>query len=444
MSQIDGAGAELAQQCFVRSLLGPIGGRATTPAAMVGYFSITQPNPLILRSTKSYHSHFLITVRDGMHDKESEHLNSEMIDRLLAGTTTLEPLSELDIDDISDNVRLKNVYYRSGALNLSEFLSLGQHRKSLRNCGRKTEHELRESLKRLLSGKPIAKVKQRSQRIDHSYLLSELGKSLKPRKSEWNEIRKDLRRSNFADYLIASVAAELDLDWPISPKSAASSMKIGDLLEMTLAQIREMKGFGRKKLIVYLKCAIHLHQRLQDGDTFEEDLGIRERVHLILKHGRLTEREEEVIRFRFGIQEERKHTLTEIKDFYDVTRERVRQIESQALRKLRMSRYYIELPRLLTEGKLTLWEQLCDSGKLRKQEWMEPLEDKLGFEYQIALEICDDNGNRNPTTSVLANWLDTHFYHDETYWYKVEPSPLGDLQNRDKVSSELLEFLDQL
>jgi DNA-binding CsgD family transcriptional regulator len=377
-----------------------------------------------------------------MHVDELVFLDSGTIDSLLAGESSLVLLDSVTIDDVTDNVRLKNTYYNSGASNLSDFLKLGEKRLEMRNCGRKTELILRECVERFLSSAPQLHLDAKC--LNHGQLLRELELSRRIRKSEWNIIRKDLRKSKYSEYQISSVAAELDLDWPISPRSAMSSMKIGDFLEMTLAEIREVKGFGRKKLLVYLRCAVYLHQRLQDGDVIEEYLGIPDRVRLILKHGRLTQREEEIIRFRFGIQKERKHTLSEIKDFYEITRERVRQIESKALKKLRMSRYFSSLPKLLIENKEYIWEQICDKGRLRKLDWMEPLEDSLGYEYQIALEICDDTAHRNPNTSVLANWLDTHFYHDETYWYKVEPSPLGELKNRDRVSTELLEFIDQL
>jgi RNA polymerase sigma factor (sigma-70 family) len=49
----------------------------------------------------------------------------------------------------------------------------------------------------------------------------------------------------------------------------------------------------------------------------------------------LTPREEKVVRMRFGISEEREYTLEEVGDYFDIMRERVRQIEGKALRKLR-------------------------------------------------------------------------------------------------------------
>jgi len=49
----------------------------------------------------------------------------------------------------------------------------------------------------------------------------------------------------------------------------------------------------------------------------------------------LTPREAEVLRLRFGLEDGKVRTLEEVGKEFDVTRERIRQIESKALRKLR-------------------------------------------------------------------------------------------------------------
>jgi RNA polymerase primary sigma factor len=51
--------------------------------------------------------------------------------------------------------------------------------------------------------------------------------------------------------------------------------------------------------------------------------------------GTLSPREERVLKMRFGIGERSNHTLEEVGQDFDVTRERIRQIEAKALRKLR-------------------------------------------------------------------------------------------------------------
>lgn len=49
----------------------------------------------------------------------------------------------------------------------------------------------------------------------------------------------------------------------------------------------------------------------------------------------LTPREERVLRLRYGLTDGRMHTLEEVGEEFNVTRERIRQIEAKALRKLR-------------------------------------------------------------------------------------------------------------
>ncbi|MDP6415131.1 MAG: sigma-70 family RNA polymerase sigma factor, partial [Gammaproteobacteria bacterium] len=61
--------------------------------------------------------------------------------------------------------------------------------------------------------------------------------------------------------------------------------------------------------------------------------GLKESTVNILES--LTPREAKVLRMRFGIHMNQDHTLEEVGKQFDVTRERIRQIEAKALRKLR-------------------------------------------------------------------------------------------------------------
>ena len=63
------------------------------------------------------------------------------------------------------------------------------------------------------------------------------------------------------------------------------------------------------------------------------DEGLRETTNHVLTA--LTEREAKVLRMRFGIDMNTDHTLEEVGRQFSVTRERIRQIEAKALRKLR-------------------------------------------------------------------------------------------------------------
>ncbi len=63
------------------------------------------------------------------------------------------------------------------------------------------------------------------------------------------------------------------------------------------------------------------------------NLNLKEQTDQVLRT--LTPREERVIKMRFGVGEGSEHTLEEVGQSFAVTRERIRQIEAKALRKLR-------------------------------------------------------------------------------------------------------------
>jgi RNA polymerase primary sigma factor len=63
------------------------------------------------------------------------------------------------------------------------------------------------------------------------------------------------------------------------------------------------------------------------------NINLREQTNTVLRT--LTGREEAVIKLRFGILDGSEHTLEEVGQKFSVTRERIRQIEAKALRKLR-------------------------------------------------------------------------------------------------------------
>ncbi len=82
----------------------------------------------------------------------------------------------------------------------------------------------------------------------------------------------------------------------------------------------------------------HLGDFIEDKDALSPDQYannelLKDEIDLILST--LTEREEKVIRLRFGLEDGRTRTLEEVGKEFDVTRERIRQIEAKALRKLK-------------------------------------------------------------------------------------------------------------
>jgi RNA polymerase primary sigma factor len=82
----------------------------------------------------------------------------------------------------------------------------------------------------------------------------------------------------------------------------------------------------------------HLGDFIEDTNVMSPidnttDINLMETVRDVLAG--LTPREAKVLRMRFGIDMNTDHTLEEVGKQFDVTRERIRQIEAKALRKLR-------------------------------------------------------------------------------------------------------------
>ena len=78
-----------------------------------------------------------------------------------------------------------------------------------------------------------------------------------------------------------------------------------------------------------------------DPEETVMDLNLQEETQRILTT--LTPREEKIIRMRFGISEKAEYTLEETGKVFGVTRERIRQIEATALRKLRQPQRIVAL-----------------------------------------------------------------------------------------------------
>ncbi|MEI7849507.1 MAG: sigma-70 family RNA polymerase sigma factor, partial [Chloroflexota bacterium] len=77
---------------------------------------------------------------------------------------------------------------------------------------------------------------------------------------------------------------------------------------------------------------------IQDDDALEPmDAAAREMLKEQVQHvlTALSDRERQVLELRFGLLDGKDHTLEEVSRYFNVTRERIRQIEAKALRKLR-------------------------------------------------------------------------------------------------------------
>ena len=118
--------------------------------------------------------------------------------------------------------------------------------------------------------------------------------------------------------------------------------EIAKRMDVPVDQVRKAKKIAQ--LPVSFETPVGEDEEARLGDFVEDkglvspsdaaiQLNMREQLANVLKT--LTPREERIIRMRFGMEDGSEHTLEEVGQTFSVTRERIRQIEAKALRKLR-------------------------------------------------------------------------------------------------------------
>lgn len=121
-----------------------------------------------------------------------------------------------------------------------------------------------------------------------------------------------------------------------------SAEEIADVLDMPVEKVREILRVAQEP--VSLETPIGEEEDSHLGDFIPDDDApapadaassslLKEELARVLKT--LTPREEKVLSLRFGLEDGHPHTLEEVGKEFNVTRERIRQIEAKALRKLR-------------------------------------------------------------------------------------------------------------
>lgn len=121
-----------------------------------------------------------------------------------------------------------------------------------------------------------------------------------------------------------------------------SPEEIAEIMEIPVERVREIQKISQEP--VSLETPIGEEEDSHLGDFIQDDnvpVPAEQAAFTLLKEqlvevlGTLTEREQKVLRLRFGLDDGRARTLEEVGKEFNVTRERIRQIEAKALRKLR-------------------------------------------------------------------------------------------------------------
>ena len=124
--------------------------------------------------------------------------------------------------------------------------------------------------------------------------------------------------------------------------SEPSEDQIALAMDMPVERVREIMRVAQETVSMETPIGPEEDSRLMDFIRDEDALApddaalktiTNEDIDSVLKT--LTPREEAVIRLRFGLEDGRCHTLEQVGEQFQVTRERIRQIEAKALRKLR-------------------------------------------------------------------------------------------------------------
>jgi RNA polymerase sigma factor, sigma-70 family len=121
-----------------------------------------------------------------------------------------------------------------------------------------------------------------------------------------------------------------------------TAREIADELDMPVDKVREIMRVAQEPVSLETPIGEEEDSHLGDFIPDEDALAPAEAAsHTLLKEqlsdvlNSLTPREEKVLRLRFGLEDGRGRTLEEVGKEFNVTRERIRQIEAKALRKLR-------------------------------------------------------------------------------------------------------------
>ncbi|MGZ3495429.1 MAG: sigma-70 family RNA polymerase sigma factor, partial [Thermodesulfobacteriota bacterium] len=111
---------------------------------------------------------------------------------------------------------------------------------------------------------------------------------------------------------------------------------------MSLEKVQKIVKITKKPISIETPIGEEEGSRLEDfiedkGAISPQDVAISSNMAKQIQRvlSTLNQREEKILRMRFGIGEKQDYTLEEVGQYFELTRERIRQIEEKALRKLK-------------------------------------------------------------------------------------------------------------
>jgi RNA polymerase primary sigma factor len=120
--------------------------------------------------------------------------------------------------------------------------------------------------------------------------------------------------------------------------------EIAERMGMSLDKVQKILKITKKPISLETPIGEEEDSRLEDfiedkGAISPQDVAISSNMTKQIQRvlSTLNQREEKILRMRFGIGEKQDYTLEEVGQYFELTRERIRQIEEKALRKLKHS-----------------------------------------------------------------------------------------------------------
>ncbi len=152
------------------------------------------------------------------------------------------------------------------------------------------------------------------------------------------EYRRGYKFSTYATWWIRQASRQLVQELGREP----TSEEIAKRMDIPVAKVRKVLKIAQEP--ISLETPIGEEEDSHLGDFIEDravvspaeaviNVNLKDQTAQVLRT--LTPREEKVIKMRFGLEDGSEHTLEEVGQSFAVTRERIRQIEAKALRKLR-------------------------------------------------------------------------------------------------------------
>ena len=142
----------------------------------------------------------------------------------------------------------------------------------------------------------------------------------------------DMLTSEEAQRIKIALANDQPIDPALARKWRQAVGKIRDIMRISMDPMSLESPVGNNEDATELGDFIEDESVVEPVDAASKEL-LREQIRDVL--GYLSEREREVLEMRFGLNDGKDHTLEEVGRSFGVTRERIRQIEAKALRKLR-------------------------------------------------------------------------------------------------------------